>query len=72
MLIRWKLKTLIQLEETHPLGRFVDIDVYTNKGQISRAYLDMKKKCMICEKNAFVCMQENRHSLEEIKAMQKA
>lgn len=66
-------KTLIQLEETHPLGRFVDIDVYTNKGQISRAYLGYeKRKCMICEKNAFVCMQENRHSLEEIKAvMQK-
>lgn len=67
-------KILIKLEETHPLGRFVDIDVYTNKGQISRTYLGYeKRKCMICDKNAFVCMQENRHSVEEIKGvMQKS
>ncbi len=63
----------VKLEETHPLGRFVDIDVYTNKGQISRVDMGYeKRKCMICDRDAFVCMQENRHSLEEIKAvMQK-
>ncbi len=67
-------KLAIQLEETHPLGRFVDIDVYTNKGQVSRMALGYeKRKCMICDENAFVCMQENRHSREEIKAvMQKS
>lgn len=64
-----EIKTLtIKLEETHPLGRFVDIDVYTNKGQVSRTDLGYeKRKCMICDDNAFICMKENRHTLEEVK-----
>ena len=53
----------IEIEETHSLGRFVDIDVYNSQGSLSR---DNKRKCFLCNDIAFNCMKINRHSHHEI------
>jgi holo-ACP synthase CitX len=53
----------IEIEESHPLGRFIDIDVYNSQGSLSR---NNKRKCLICNDIAFNCMKINRHSYHEI------
>jgi len=60
-----KLKTLTcKVEESHPLGRFMDIDVIDNNRQIlSRS---TPRKCYICEANAKVCARAQKHSIEEL------
>lgn len=63
-----KRKT-IQLEENHPLGRFVDIDVYDNKTRESLSRTSMgfaPRKCYICDKPACECVRNQSHSKEEI------
>jgi holo-ACP synthase CitX len=57
-----KLKC-IEIEETHSLGRFVDIDVYNTQGSSAR---NKKRKCLICNDIAFNCMKINKHSSHEI------
>ena len=60
-------KLTIQLEETHPLGRYIDIDVYTPSGTISRRDLGFQgRNCMICDNDAFICMGKNAHTVDEI------
>ncbi|MFA5719948.1 MAG: triphosphoribosyl-dephospho-CoA synthase [Acholeplasmataceae bacterium] len=57
----------IDLEESHPLGRYVDIDVYTGSNSISRKDLGYKpRQCVICDNSAFVCMQSNAHTVDEV------
>ncbi|MCL2323127.1 MAG: citrate lyase holo-[acyl-carrier protein] synthase [Oscillospiraceae bacterium] len=59
----------IEFEELNPLGRLVDIDVYSSKDfkNISRVDLEMPpRKCYLCSKDAFICMREKNHSNEEI------
>ena len=59
----------IQLEENHPLGRFVDIDVYDNKTRESLSRTSMgfaPRKCYICDKTAYNCVRNQSHSKEEI------
>ncbi|WP_051931750.1 citrate lyase holo-[acyl-carrier protein] synthase [Clostridium sp. KNHs214] len=61
-------KLCITIEEKHPLGRFVDIDVYNEKGQgISRRELGLaSRKCFICSEDAHLCVRSRRHSQKEI------
>lgn len=62
-------KEAIQLEETHPLGRFVDIDVYDNETRESLSRTSMgflPRKCYICDKPACECVRNQSHSKEEI------
>lgn len=64
-----KLKeTAIKLENSHILGRFVDIDVYDyNKHLFSRKEFGSdKRNCFICDKMAFICARENTHTLNEL------
>jgi len=58
------------IEDTHPLGRLLDIDVFTEQAQpISRASIGRaSRRCLICEKDARVCMREHNHSYEELHA----
>lgn len=57
----------IDLEETHPLGRYIDIDVYTQNQAISRKDLGFESRaCVLCDNKAFFCMQSNAHSLDEV------
>lgn len=55
-------KTAIYLEENHPLGRFIDLDVHQKDARFTRK--DMQKDertCFLCEKPASICRREQTH-----------
>jgi holo-ACP synthase len=63
------LKTIaIKFEETHMLGRCLDLDVYDLEGKsISRQELGyLKRKCYLCEDYAHNCVRARRHSEHEV------
>jgi holo-ACP synthase/triphosphoribosyl-dephospho-CoA synthase len=62
------LKTMaLHIEETHPLGRLLDIDVLDGEGKINRAALGAKeRKCLICGGGAFACGRARAHTVEEL------
>ena len=62
-----KLEAL-DIEEKHPLGRCVDIDVYDEKGKgVSREDFGIgMRKCFICEDMAHNCVRSKKHSSEEV------
>ena len=51
---------MVKLEDEHPLGRFIDLDVFekNSKQSLSR---DTLRKCYLCDKPAFVCQREENH-----------
>ncbi|MGX7172636.1 citrate lyase holo-[acyl-carrier protein] synthase [Enterococcus ratti] len=63
-------KSLIEIEEKHPLGRLFDLDVLFAKDgsqRISRQVLGYKQRtCFICEKPAKACARNQTHSLKEL------
>lgn len=61
-------KELIILEDKHPLGRFIDLDVFQNSVvSISRHDLGIDfRKCFLCDNDAYHCIREQTHSVEEI------
>ena len=63
-------KVVCQLENTHPLGRVMDIDVLNPAGEIlSRKTLGMpKRKCFLCDNEAYVCARTRAHSYEALNA----
>lgn len=57
----------LQLEENHPLGRLVDIDVMNTSGEMSRRELGHdERKCFICSKRAVLCVRNRTHALDEV------
>lgn len=61
----------IFIEQSHELGRFVDIDVYDTDeeyavGRIELAY--EPRKCFLCDRAAKVCAKEKSHPVEELVA----
>jgi holo-ACP synthase/triphosphoribosyl-dephospho-CoA synthase len=57
----------IRIEETHPLGRLLDIDVLGTEGKISRAALGAgERECFICGGGAFACGRNRTHGAEEL------
>ena len=55
-----------KIEENHPLGRFMDMDVIdTNKQILSRKN---PRKCYLCEENAKKCARSQKHSIQELLA----
>jgi holo-ACP synthase CitX len=57
-------KLTCKIEEEHPLGRFMDIDVIDmNKTILSRG---RQRKCYICKANAKDCARSQKHSIEEL------
>lgn len=58
----------VQLEETHPLGRLYDIDVYNEDGKgISRIMVGRAgRTCLICDKDAKICGRSRSHSVFEL------
>ncbi|HRY78511.1 MAG TPA: triphosphoribosyl-dephospho-CoA synthase [Candidatus Izemoplasmatales bacterium] len=59
-------KRMIQAEDTHPLGRFVDADVFGSEGpSLSR---DSQRPCWLCGAPVWECTRRKRHSLGEILA----
>lgn len=58
-------KLTIEFEEHHHIGRFFDVDVLDFSGEIIER--EVKRRCFLCEEQAFVCMRNQTHSSEEIK-----
>lgn len=58
----------IELEQHHPLGRCIDLDVYYQSiRSLSRHAFNIKnRKCFLCQDDAFVCMRNDVHTYEEI------
>ncbi|WP_414500782.1 MULTISPECIES: triphosphoribosyl-dephospho-CoA synthase [unclassified Zymobacter] len=60
------LKALTErFEGEHPLGRLLDVDIYTPEGPIRSG---KNKRCLVCDAPALVCMRTQRHSLETLRA----
>lgn len=57
-----------KIEDNHPLGRLLDIDVLDEKGEpISRKEMgEEPRKCFICNMPARECMRNNTHTTEEL------
>ncbi|MCM1005291.1 MAG: citrate lyase holo-[acyl-carrier protein] synthase [Prevotella sp.] len=60
----------IDIENSHPLGRLMDIDVIGNDGvPLSRRFDGMpSRRCLICDDDARACMRSQKHSVEELTA----
>jgi len=54
----------VQMEESSPLGRLADIDVYTPEGKaLTRGTL---RPCLLCNEYAAVCAREGRHTVDQL------
>jgi holo-ACP synthase CitX len=57
-------KRCVEIEESDPLGRFADLDVFGPSGRpLSR---EVMRKCYLCDRPAFVCGREKTHSEGEL------
>lgn len=58
----------IKIEENHTLGRIFDIDIYIENGEpVSRDVINKeKRKCIVCNNDARVCIKERKHETREI------
>ena len=57
------------LEEEHPLGRLMDIDVIGPRGPVSRGDIGLEpRKCLLCDREVRFCMRAKSHSTEELLA----
>lgn len=59
----------MRIEETHPLGRFVDIDVYNSqtKLSISRSEFNSEpRRCYLCDDLAVNCTRQRKHQINEL------
>lgn len=60
---------LISIEDSHPLGRLIDLDLYQHgmQSSISRTEINFpSRKCMICNDDFNVCRRLQRHSVAEL------
>jgi holo-ACP synthase CitX len=59
---------LMHIEETHPLGRFIDLDLFNNPTKsISRSDIDAPlRTCIMCNQPAIECMRNHNHSTLDI------
>ena len=63
-------KSLLLLENEHPLGPWYDVDIISEKGRkISRNDIgEPLRRCFLCNKPAKVCRKEGNHSMDELQA----
>jgi len=59
----------VNLEETHSLGRFMDVDVFDKYGkQITRESVNKpSRRCLLCERDARECYLLRRHTPKQLK-----
>ena len=56
-----------ELEETHPLGRLMDMDVVGPEGPVSRADIGLApRRCLLCGNEVRYCMRAKSHTREEL------
>ena len=57
----------VGIEDSHPLGRMMDIDVISLEGPLSRESIGLgPRPCLICGQPARICMRARTHSTEEL------
>lgn len=57
----------VAIEEAQPFGRLLDIDVFTNDGNlVSRRQQGRSRACLVCGQDTIICMRENRHQLADL------
>lgn len=62
-------KAAAEIEDTHPLGRLMDLDVIGPEGPLGRASIGLQeRRCLICEKPARYCMRAGSHTQDELMA----
>lgn len=64
-----ELKSItVQIEETHPMGRLMDLDVLRPDGTaVSRGELGLpRRNCLLCGGDAKVCARSQAHALEDL------
>ncbi|MBO4447424.1 MAG: citrate lyase holo-[acyl-carrier protein] synthase [Bacteroidales bacterium] len=55
------------IEDSHPLGRLMDIDVICADGPLGRARVGLEpRKCLLCSNEARLCMRMHSHTREEL------
>lgn len=60
-------KTCCTLEDEHPLGRLMDMDVIGPQGPVSRADIGLEpRKCLLCGNEARFCMRARAHTTEQL------
>ncbi len=61
-------KYLVKIEDTHSIGRLLDIDVIDeNMNKISRAQIgEYSRKCILCDIDVYECRRLRKHSVEEL------
>lgn len=60
-------KICCQIEDTHPLGRLMDMDVLETGHLVDRASLGLPpRRCLLCDQPARYCMRAHTHSKEEL------
>jgi len=56
-----------RIEDSHPLGRLMDIDVITEDGPMDRGELGLEpRRCLLCDKPARFCMRAHTHTHAEL------
>lgn len=56
-----------RLEQEHPLGRLMDMDVMGKEGPVSREQLGLPpRQCLLCSQPARYCMRARTHTPEEL------
>lgn len=62
-------KAAVELEDTHPLGRLMDLDVIGPKGPVGRADIGLpERRCLLCDKPARYCIRAGSHTHQELMA----
>ena len=61
-------KIAADIEEKHPLGRLMDIDVIAADGTpVGREALGLSpRRCLLCDKEVRLCMRARTHTPEEL------
>ena len=61
-------RTACDIEDSHPLGRLFDIDVFTaDATPLTRTQFGLPaRRCIICGDDARVCMRTRRHDYDEL------
>ncbi|CAH8206638.1 citrate lyase holo-[acyl-carrier protein] synthase [Vibrio aestuarianus] len=60
--------TMVEIEETHTLGRLFDIDVISKDYHpITRSVIKRpKRRCLVCEQEAKSCIRQQSHSAKDL------
>lgn len=59
----------MRIEDTHPLGRFVDIDVYDSETKLSLSRTELNfepRRCYLCDDLAVNCTRQRKHQINEL------